>query len=150
MRKLEEFIIEKLRVTKSSYVPDLLAIMDSKDKNEYESKYQQLLEYIKNDSDLPIAELEDWKNDLKRISRKYKNGYDTFLMFSEDFIFFGTWDEVYYMYRPIGKNKVRTRSYGSGFSDFSVNETEISESGGIYIITENTELVKQVDYLMKN
>lgn len=46
MRKLEEFIIEKLRVTKSSYVPDLLALMDSKDKNEYESKYQQLLELI--------------------------------------------------------------------------------------------------------
>ena len=150
MRKLEAFVNEKLRVTKSSYVPDLLALMDSKDKNEYESKYQQLLEYIKNDSDLPIAELEDWKNDLKRISRKYKNGYDTFLMFSEDFIFYGTWDKVFYMYRPIGKNQVRTRSYGSGFSDFSVNETEISESGGIYIITENTELVKQVDYLMQN
>ena len=150
MRKLEEFIIEKLRVTKSSYVPDLLALLDSKDKNEYESKYQQLLEYIKNDSDLPIAELEDWENDLKMISRKYKNGYDTFLMFSENFIFYGTWDEAYYMYRPIGKNQVRTRSYGGGFSDFSVNETEISESGGIYVITENKELVKQVDYLMKN
>ena len=149
MKKLEEFITEKLRVTKSSYVPDLLALMDSTDKNEYESKYQQLLEYIKNDSDLPIAELEYWKNGLKRLSRKYENGYDTFLMFSENFIFYGTWGEAYYMYRPIGKNQVRTRSYGSGFSDFSVNETEISESGGIYVITENTELVKQVDYLMQ-
>lgn len=150
MRKLKEFVIEKLRVTKSSYVPDLLALMDSKDKNEYESKYQQLLEYIKNDSDLPIAELEDWKNDLKRLSRKYENGYDLFLLLSENFIFYGTWDEVYYMYRPIGKNQGRTRSYGSGFSDFSVTETDISESGGIYIITENKELVEQVDYLIQN
>ena len=149
MRKLEEFIIEKLRVTKSSYVPDLLALLDSKDKNEYESKYQQLLKYIKNDSDLPIAELEDWENGLKKLSRKYENGYDTFLMFSENFIFYGKWDEAYYMYRPIGKKQVRTRSYGGGFSDFSVNETEIFESGGIYVITENTELVEQVDYLMR-
>ena len=118
-----------------------------------ENKYSELMTdalLCEDNTEPSKRELEDWKNDLKRISRKYKNSYDTFLMFSEDFIFYGTWDEVYYMYRPIGKNKVRTRSYGSGFSDFSVNETEISESGGIYIITENTELVKQVDYLMKN
>ena len=34
MRKLEAFVNEKLRITKSSVVPNLIALIESKDKNE--------------------------------------------------------------------------------------------------------------------
>ena len=73
MRKLEEFVIEKLRVTKRAYTPNLIAILESKDKKEFDSRSNQLLEYLKNDSDLPIADLEDFENGIKnrKLSKKY-------------------------------------------------------------------------------
>ena len=47
---LETFVNEKLKVTKSSAVPDLISFLESKTKKEFESKCKQLLEYLKNDS----------------------------------------------------------------------------------------------------
>ena len=81
MRKLETYVNEKLRVTKSAVVPDLIAIVESKDINEFNSKCERLSKYLKNDSDLPTAELKDLKNNLnlKQLSRKYENTDDTFL-----------------------------------------------------------------------
>ena len=55
MRKLETYVNEKLKVTKSSAVPDLISFLESKDKEEFDPKCKQLLEYLKNDSNLPIA-----------------------------------------------------------------------------------------------
>ena len=36
-----------------------------------------------------------------------------------------------------------------GFKNFACNDQEIMESKGVFIITENTELLKQIDILMK-
>jgi hypothetical protein len=154
MKKLEEFVNEKLRITKGladrSATPDLKAILKSKDENEYESRCKQLIEYLKNDSDLPIAELIDWNYGNKRISRKYQNSDDIFLCAFETVIFYGTYDNWYSMYWSPLNNGIRNIIDGGGFSDFSTNDSEISESGGIYIITENTELVKHIDYLIEH
>ena len=73
MRKLETYVNEKLRVTKGSGIPNLISFLESKTKKEFDSKCERLLEYLKNDSDLPIAELENWKNGIIRLSRKYEN-----------------------------------------------------------------------------
>jgi hypothetical protein len=154
MRKLEEFVNEKLRITKGladrSATPDLKAILKSKDANDYESRCKQLIEYLNNGSDLPVAELIDWKNGHKRISRKYQNSDAIFLCVFETFIFYGTWDNKYSTYWSSLNNGVRNLIDGDGFSDFSTNDDEISESGGVYIITENKELVKHIDYLIEN
>ena len=153
MRKLETYVNEKLRVTKGlnggSTVPDLIAILKSKNYEDYESRCKQLIEYLNNESDLPVAELIDWKNGHKRISRKYQNGTDTFLCVFSTFIFYGTWDYKYSTYWSSLSNGVKNLFDGDGFSDFSTNDKEISESGGIYIITENEELTSQVDYLIE-
>ena len=156
MRKLETYVNEKLRVTKNAGIPYLIALLESKDIKEYESKCEQLLEYLNNYSNLPIAELEGYKNSFKKLSRKYENTYDTFLWVYQSnhnfCIFYGTWDDIYSIYWSKANN--RTINYDvrlgvGGFKGFTFNDQEISESGGVYVITENSELVEQIDYLIQ-
>ena len=153
MRKLEEFVIEKLRVTKRAYTPNLIAILESKDKKEFDSRSNQLLEYLKNDSDLPMAELEDWGNDIKKrkLSKKYENEDDIFLYVQpSERVFYGTWD-IMCVIRWFSFDNA-ARCYGTnefGFNELSFDYQELSESGGVFIITENEELMKQIDILKK-
>lgn len=147
MRKLETFVNEKLRVTKSS-VPNLVALIESKDKTEYTFRLQQLLDYLKNDNDLHIAELIDWHSGLKKLARKYQRGYDTFLWILNDFMCYGTWDDMYSVHWSRLKRGVRNYiNGGDGFKDFACNDKEISENGGVYIIIDNKEFMEQIDYL---
>ena len=83
MRKLETYINEKLKVTKGSGVPNLISIIASNNREEFNLQIKNLLEYLKDDSDLPIADLEDIENGhFKKIDSKYKNRNDTFLYVS--------------------------------------------------------------------
>ena len=150
MRKLEEFVIEKLRVTKRAYTPNLIAILESKDKKEFDSRSNQLLEYLKNDSNLAIAELQVRRGGFKEISTKYENGYDTFLVVVDEGIFYGTWDIVYYLSWNNLKGYVENGSYEYGFSRFTMSDREISDYVGVFIITENKELLEQINYLAQN
>ena len=157
MRNLETFVNEKLRVAKSSFIPDLIDILESKDIKEYESKCEQLLDYLNNYSNLPIAELEGYKNSFKELSRKYENTDDTFLWVYQSNhifrIFYGTWDDIYSMCWFKANNRIMNydiRLGVGGFKEFTFNDQEISESGGVFIITENAELMEQIDYLIKN
>ena len=151
MRKLEEFVIEKLRVTKSSYVPDLLALLDSKDMREFNSRCKQLSEYLKNDSDLSIAELEYLKGGPKKLSKKYENTHDTFLWVKNDrHIFYGTWNTAYSIRWSEVNSTAKCYDAGIyGFKEFLFYDKELSESGGVFIITKNDELMEQIDILMK-
>ena len=149
MIKLETYVNEKLKITKSSVVPDLISLLESKDRKEFNSRYLRLLDYLKNDSYLPLAELENSNNGLKVLSTKYEAGYDTFLVVLENFIFYGTWDDMYYISWNISTNRVKNSKCDHGFSGFTTINSEISESGGIHVITENNELMEQIDYLMQ-
>lgn len=157
MRKLEEFVTEKLKISKGSIsgskTPDLIAILTSKYKEDYKSKCQQISEYLKNDSDLPVAELKDSENGLKKLARKYQNSYDTFLYVSEDFICYGTWDDKYSInwsrFNDVVRNYYINENERAGFKNFAVTDKELSESSGVYIITENKELLEQIDYLIQ-
>ena len=149
---LETFVNEKLKVTKSSAVPDLISFLESKTKKEFEPKSKQLLEYLKNDSNLPMAELEVLESGFKQLSRKYENDTDTFLWVTyPDGFFYGTWDAAYAITYSTVKNGVKnyTSSVIKGFKELVFDNKEISESGGIYIISENKELMKQINYLMQ-
>lgn len=149
MKHLETFVNEKLRVTKSSGIPDLTAIIKSTNKEEYNLYCKNLIEYLKNDSDLPVAELKDWQNGLKKLARKYKNSYDTFLwVHSTGFICYGTWEEMYSVYWS--RLKRGTKNYiigGEGFKDFACNDQELMQSKGVFILTENKEFMDQIDIL---
>ena len=150
MRKLETYVNEKLRVTKNSTIPDIIDFLESKDEKEFDSRCEQLLEYLKNDSNLPIAELQVRRGGFKEISTKYENGYDTFLVVVDEGIFYGTWDIVYYLSWNNLKGYVENGSYEYGFSRFTMSDREISDYVGVFIITENKELLEQINYLAQN
>ena len=152
MRKLETYVNEKLRVTKGIATPSLIDLLEAKDESEFDSKCEQLLEYLKNDSNLPMAELEVRESGFKQLLRKYENDTDTFLWVTyPDGFFYGTWDTAYAITYSTVKNGVKnyTSSVIKGFKELVFDNKEISESGGIYIITENKELMKQINYLMQ-
>ena len=150
MIKLETYINEKLKVTKGSGVPNLLSILESANREEFNLQLKKLLEYLKEDSDLPIADLEDFEHDLKKIDSKYKNRNDTFLYVYGGLIDYGTWDEMYSIYWSRVNNSVRNFNNGmEGFKDFITDDTELKHSKGVFIITENEELMKQIDILKK-
>lgn len=156
MRKLETYVNEKLRVTKGIATPSLIDLLEAKDEAKFDSTCEQLLEYLNNYSNLPIAELEVRKTGFKQLLREYENSNDTFLWLYQSNhifnIFYGTWDDIYSMYWSNANN--RTINYDlrpglNGFKEFTFNDQEISESGGVFIITENDELMEQIDYLIQ-
>ena len=149
MIKLETYVNEKLKVTKGSGIPNLLSMLESTNREEFNLQLRNLLEYLKNDSDLPVAELEYRNKDVKRISRKHENQYDIFLAVLENVIFYGAWDNMYYICWDKGKRHAKNINFRDKFSEFIVSDDEIPEYGGVYIITENTELVNQINYLMQ-
>ena len=150
MRKLETYINEKLKVTKGSGVPNLLSILESDNREEFNLQLKKLLEYLKEDSDLPIADLEDGQNGYKKLDMKYQNRNDTFLWVENTLIYYGTWDESYSTYWSRNNNIVKTITNGrEGFKDFICTDREIMQSKGVFIITENEELLKQIDILKK-
>ena len=150
MRKLETYINEKLKVTKGSGVPNLISIIASNNREEFNLQIKNLLKYLKDDSDLPIAELDGYQNDFKILGTKYKNGNDTFLWVSNNLIYYGTWDESYSTYWSRNNNIAKTITNGrEGFKDFICTDSEIMQSKGVFIITENPVLMKQIDILKK-
>ena len=150
MRNLETYINEKLKVTKGSGVPNLLSILESANREEFNLQLKKLLEYLKEDSDLPIADLEDDQNGYKKLDMQYQNRNDTFLWVENRIIYYGTWDESYSTYWSRNNNIVKTITNGrEGFKDFVCTDREIMQCKGVFIITENEELLKQIDILKK-
>ena len=68
-------------------------------------------------------------------------------------IFYGTWDDIYSIRWSKANNRIMNydiRLGVGGFKEFTFNDQEILESGGVFIITENDELMEQIDYLIQN
>ena len=99
---------------------------------------------------MPIAELQVRRGGFKEISTKYENRYDTFLVVVDEGIFYGTWDIVHYLSWNNLKGYVENGSYEYGFSRFTMSDREISDYVGVFIITENKELLEQINYLAQN
>ena len=98
-----------------------------------------------------MAELEVRKTGFKQLLREYENDHDTFLWVDyPDGFFYGTWDESYSAYWSRNNNIVKTITNGrEGFKDFVCTDREIMQSKGVFIITENDDLMKQIDILKK-
>ena len=152
MIKLETYVNEKLKVTKGSGIPNLLSMLESTNREEFNLQLRNLLEYLKNDSDLPIADLEEVQNDLKGLDEKYQNGNDTFIWITGKLMRYGTWDELYSMYWSRVNNSIinyHSNNGIEGFKYFLCYDVEMPYSKGVFIITENNTLMKQIDILKK-
>ena len=150
MKKLEEFVIEKLKVTKGSGVPNLLSMLECTNIEEFNLQLRNLLEYLKDDSNLTMAALEEVQKDLKKLDAKYQTGNDTFLWVNDKLMQYGTWDELYSVYWSRTNNSIRNYNNGvEGFKTFLCYDVERSYSKGVFVITENKELMKQINYLMQ-
>ena len=138
MIKLEEFVIEKLKVTKGSGVPNLLSMLECPNIEEFNLQLRNLLEYLKNDSGSPVADLEEVQKDLKKLDAKYQNGNDIFLWINDRLMQYGTWDESYSVYWSRANNSIKNYNTGIvGFKDFLYYDAEIPYSKGVFIITKN-------------
>ena len=101
--------------------------------NEYKNFRLNMLNYLRAESD-NAAEKAD----------------DTFLWVRGSLIHYGTWDKMYNMYWSRLIDGVKNyRIDKDGFKNFACDDQDIMESKGVFIITENTELLKQIDILMK-
>ena len=130
----------------------MLSILESTNVEEFKLQLRNLLEYLKNDSDLPIADLEEVQNDLKRLDEKYQNRNDTFLWITDKLMRYGTWDELYSICWQRVNNSIRNYHSNNGiegFKYFLYYDGEMPYSKGVFIITENKELMKQIDTLKK-
>ncbi len=150
MRKLEIFVNEKLKVNKRSGVPNLISIIESTNREEFTLQLKNLRDYLKNDSGLPIAEMEDCENNSKKVDEKYQNSNDTFLLVYSHLIYYGTWDELYSVFWSRRKNGIKNYAYEmEGFNNFCVDNEVLQQGRGIFVITENDELMRQIDVLKK-
>ena len=131
MIKLETYVNEKLKVTKGSGVPNLLSMLECTNVEEFNLRLRNLLEYLNDDSNLPIADLEEVKNDLKKLDKKYQNRNDTFLWVNDKLMQYGTWDESYFMYWSRANNSIRNYS-NSGIEGFK----------HFYVMTPKCHIVK--------
>ena len=69
----------------------------------------------------------------------------------DKYIFYGTWDTAYSLRWSGINNVAKCYNVGTyGFKEFTFNDQEISKSEEVYIITENAELMKQIDYLVQS
>ena len=78
--------------------------------------------------------------------------HDTFLKVSyPDGFFYGTWDDMYVMAYSEIKNSIKnyTSSVIKGFKKLVFDNTGISESEEVYIITKNKQLMEQINYLIQ-
>ena len=85
---------------------------------------------------------------LKQLLREYENSNDTFLWVLPVCISCGTWDDRYSIYWSQRKRGVSVERNTIGFKDLICNVDDIDLSGGIFIITDNDDLVDQINYLI--
>lgn len=134
MRKLEEFVIEKLKVSKK-YVGEinLVDFVNCDNLIEYEALLETLRKEIKEHSDTVELKLDYSK--LYKIASKDLNA--TYIMINRRAFFVGTYDKMYYVFADRRtKRIIVNEETGSGFKDFTMNFGEIQHWGGIYYLPE--------------
>ncbi len=151
MRKLNDFIIEKLKVS-NKYVGDfnLVDFVNCDNLIEYEALLKTLRKEIKEHSD--TVELNLGYGGLYRIASKELNA--TYIMINSHAFFVGTYNKMYCVFADRRtKRIIVNEETGSGFKDFTMNFNEIQRWEGIYYLPEYleesyNELIKHAENYM--
>lgn len=137
MRKLNDFIIEKLKLS-NKYVGDinLVDFVKCRDITEYDALLEMLRKEIKEN-----AILAPLKQNMHNLYILKSPGTDSmYIMINKRAFFIGTYDKMYYVFADHRTKRIivnTEREYG--FKDFTMNDEEIREWGGIYYLPEYLE-----------
>lgn len=137
MRRLNDFIIEKLKVS-NKYVGDINLVDFVKCSNltEYEVLLEKLRKEIKENAILtPLKQ-----NIHKLYMLKSPDTDSLYIMINKRAFFVGTYDKMYYIFADHRTKRIIVNDErSSGFKDFTMNDEEIQQWGGIYYLPEYLE-----------
>ena len=137
MRRLNDFIIEKLKVSKK-YIGDINLVDFVKCSNltEYEVLLEKLRKEIKENAILtPLKQ-----NIHKLYMLKSPDTDSLYIMINKRAFFVGTYDKMYYIFADHRTKRIIVNDErSSGFKDFTMNDEEIQQWGGIYYLPEYLE-----------
>ena len=137
MRKLEEFVIEKLKVS-NKYVGEinLVDFVNCDNIIEYEALLETLRKEIKENATLaPIKQMYD---KLYKVVDSGKN--IIYIFINRRAFFIGTYDDMYYVFADRRNKRIIVNSEpNSGFKDFTMNFDEMQQWGGVYVLPEYLE-----------
>lgn len=151
MRKLEEFVIEKLKVSKK-YIGDfnLVDFTNCDNLVAYEALLEKLHKEIKETAELaPIKRCPD---NLYRVVPSDPNLIYIFI--NKRSFFIGTYENMYYVTAKYSSQKVIVNTEPDyGFKVFTMGEDELNTFGGVYILPEYleesyNELIKHAENYM--
>ena len=137
MRKLNDFIIEKLKLSKK-YIGDINLVDFVKCRNitEYDTLLETLRKEIKENATLaPIRQRYDKLYTLITPDKDH-----VYIFINKRAFFIGTYDKMFYVFADHRTKRVivnTERNYG--FKDFTMNDEEMQEWGGIYYLPEYLE-----------
>ena len=137
MRKLNDFIIEKLKVS-NKYVGDfnLVDFINCDNPIEYEALLEKLRKELKeNATSVPLK-----LNIHKLYTLKSPDTYSLYIMINKRAFFVGTYDKMYYVFADHRTKRIIVNDERStGFKDFTMNDEEIRQWEGIYYLPEYLE-----------
>lgn len=137
MRKLEEFVTEKLKVS-NKYVGEinLVDFVNCDNVIEYEALLETLRKEIKENATLaPTKQMYD------KLYKVVDSGKNLIYIFINRRAFFiGTYDDMYYVFADHRTKRIIVNSEpNSGFKDFTMNFGEMLHWGGVYVLPEYLE-----------
>ena len=137
MRKLETFVIEKLKVS-NKYVGEinLVDFVNCDNIIDYEALLEKLHKEIKETAEL--APIKRWPDNLYRVVPSDPNLIYIFI--NKRSFFIGTYDDMYYVTAKYSSQKVIVNTEPDyGFKVFTMSEDELNTFGGVYILPEYLE-----------
>ena len=151
MRKLEEFITEKLKVSKK-YIGNinLVDFVNCDNLIEYEDILEKLRKELKEYG--VVAPIKQGYDKLYTVVPQNKN--HVYIFINKRAFFIGTYDKMYYVFADHRNKRILVNTEGNyGFKDFTTNNEEIQEWGGIYYLPEYledsyNELIKNAENYM--
>jgi len=151
MRKLKEFVTEKLKVS-NKYVGEinLVDFVNCDNVIDYEALLETLRKEIKENATLaPIKQMYD---KLYKVVDSGKN--IIYIFINRRAFFIGTYDDMYCVFADRRNKRIIVNSESnSGFKDFTMNFDKMQQWGGVYVLPEYleesyNELIKHAENYM--
>lgn len=137
MKSIKQHILEKLKVSKK-YIGNinLVDFVNCDNIIEYEDLLEKLRKELKENAVLaPIKQRYD-----KLYTVVATNTNPIYIFINKRAFFIGTYDNMYYVFADHRTKRIIVNSeHNYGFKDFTMNDDEIRELGGIYYLPEYLE-----------